>query len=317
MIMKKNRFLLFFAQILLLPTGLSAQNGWFDNNPHWVNYINSFWRGEGVEYIGVQGDTVVQGYPAKILRRFEDMSNSADQTLVRVARQNGDTIWCLNHPAPNLNHFYIHYNFSLGIGDSIAVPPYYGGGTPRIKYIITDTGTLTLGAQNLRFQEVDLFFNNAYICDARIIEKIGMVNTGCLYNGPNPRLWRWEHFFIDEPNEVFIDGQNWLFCQFQNNLMNFELDDNTCNGITAVYAQEVAEPEFTIAPNPFTEAVFLRSESSEVIQYLRVFNTAGQVVLEKEQPSLVVDAGRLIPGIYYFQIISKSGEQFFVRAVKQ
>jgi len=40
-------------------------------------------------------------------------------------------------------------------------------------------------------------------------------------------------------------------------------------------------------------------------------------VLEKEQPSLAIDAGRLIPGIYYFQIISKSGEQFFVRAIKQ
>ncbi len=315
--MKKIGLLLVFAQILLLPIGLSAQNGWFDNNPQWVNYLNSSWRGEGVEYISVQGDTVVQGYPAKILRRFEDMNNSADQTRVRIARQSGDTIWCLNHPTPNLNHFYIHYNFSLGIGDSIAVPTYYGGGSLRIKYIITDTGSLTIGTQNLRFQEVDLFFDNAYVCNARIIETIGMVNTGCQYNGPNPWLWRWEHFFIDEPNDVFIDGQNWFFCQFQNDLIEFELDDNTCEGLTNVIGPEITEPVFTIAPNPFQETVFLRSEPSVAIQYLRVFNAAGQIVLEKEQPSGAVDAGRLIPGIYHFQIISKSGEQFFVRAVRQ
>lgn len=315
--MKKINVLLCFVHILLLPIGLSAQNGWFDNNPRWVNYLNSAWRGEGVEYVSVQGDTVVQGYPAKILRRFEDMNSSADQTRVRVARQSGDTIWCLNHPTPNLNHFYIHYNFSLGIGDSIMVPPYYGGGLPRIKYKITQTGALTADGQNLRYQDVDLFFDNAYVCHARIIEKIGMVNTGCLYNGPNPWLWRWEHFFIDEPNEIFIDGQNWFFCQFQNDLMDFELDDNLCNGISGVIGQETAKPVFTIFPNPFSETVFLRPESSEAIQYLRVFNTAGQVVLEKEKPSLAIDAGRLIRGMYYFQIISKSGEQVFVRAVKQ
>ncbi|MDZ4682026.1 MAG: hypothetical protein SH848_09510 [Saprospiraceae bacterium] len=54
--------------ILLIGWGcvLSAQNGWFDNNPQWVNAVNSFWRGTGVEYLSVQGDTVIQGYPAKV-----------------------------------------------------------------------------------------------------------------------------------------------------------------------------------------------------------------------------------------------------------
>ncbi|MDZ4682027.1 MAG: T9SS type A sorting domain-containing protein [Saprospiraceae bacterium] len=144
-----------------------------------------------------------------------------------------------------------------------------------------------------------------------------MVNTGCLYNGPNPRLWRWEHFFIDEPNEFFIDGQNWFLCQFHNDLMDFGQNDNICDGISNVIGQEALKTTYSIVPNPFTKSFFVRSEHSEAIHYLRIFNMAGQVVLEKEQPSRIVDAGRLLPGLYYIEIISKSGEQHFVRAVRQ
>ncbi len=294
---------------------IHAQEGWFDNNPQWVNAIHSFLKGPGVEYISVQGDTVVDGYAAKVLRRFEDFDTGNDRTLIRVARQNGDTIWCLNHPAPGINYFHIQYNFSLGIGDSIALPPYYSG-IPRIKYFITATGTSVINGQSLRYQDVDLYYNDVYRCNARIMEKIGLVNTGCPYNGPDPRLWQWEHFFVDEPNEFFIDGQQWFFCKFQNDLMEFEQEDNLCSGLTQTVGPDLAQSYYRIVPNPFTDHFYLEAENTHDIRLLRIFNASGQLMLEVKNPHRWIATASLRPGVYFIELLSKIGNQHFLRAVK-
>jgi len=169
---------LLFSILFLSPLLLRSQS-WFENNPQWVNDITLGWSGPGYEYVTVQGDTVLGGKSAKILRRFRDMIWANDHSDIRVVRQNGDTIWCWNN---NKNQFFIHYNFSLGVGDTVFVPLYSGG----TKYLVDSTGTLNIGGQTLRFQRVKIPTSYDYfLCNTLIIEKIGMLRGQCVNTNTN------------------------------------------------------------------------------------------------------------------------------------
>ncbi len=302
----------FLVSLFLLPLMLRSQN-WFDNNPQWVNYITYGWKGPGAEYAGVQNDTFLGGQSAKIVSRFFDFFSSTDFTDFRVARQNGDTVWCWNHGA---NQFYIHYNFSLTVGDSVNVPSYWGG-NGKFMYVIDSIGTISVSNQTLRFQRVKISTGYDYVlCDGLIIEQIGMTNGQCVNTLGNFTIPKGGHFFLDEPNSGATDGPEWTFCRFQNDQFFYEASNSECAGL--VEASESSEsPAFSVSPNPFQDFFTITPPPGEKIASLRLFDIAGKTVLHISDPAETkIHAGDLPPGVYFLEIVSDRQKRGFIRLVQ-
>ncbi|HRI58275.1 MAG TPA: T9SS type A sorting domain-containing protein, partial [Saprospiraceae bacterium] len=281
---------------------------WFDNNPQWVNHITYGWKGPGAEYAGVQNDTFLGGQPAKILNRFFDFESSTDFTDVRVARQNGDTIWCWNHIA---NQFYIHYNFSLAVGDSVKVPIYWGG-TGKFRYVIDSIGTISINNQTLRFQRVSISADYDYLlCDGLIIEQIGMTNGQCVNTLGNYTIPKGGHFFLDEPNSGASDGPEWTFCRFKNDQFMYQFSGLPCNGLVAA-PETTAASSPAVVPNPFQDDFSVTLPPGEKIASLRLFDIAGKTVFQVSNPAETkIHAGDLPPGVYFLEIVTSDQKRYF------
>lgn len=306
---------LFFSVILfLMPLALHAQ-GWFENNPQWANHFMLGWGGPGFEYVSVQGDTVVGGQSAIVIKRFRDMQLVSDYTDLRIVRQSGDTIRCWNE---NDNQFYIHYNFSLGVGDSVVVPTVWGGSS-KFKYVIVNTGTVLVDGQSLRFQLVDIPTEISTLkCNALIIEKIGMVSGKCVYSNDNSTYLTGHHFFLDEPNAGVVDGPDWFFCRYQNDQIEYTISGDVCDALTDVDIPGVAGSPFSLAPNPFGDYFSVRVPEGETIASLRLFDVSGRMLKSISVPDgNTVDAADLPSGVYFLEITSARQERSFLRAVRQ
>ncbi len=300
-----KKFLLFF--ILLSGTAFSGNaQGWFQDHPHWTSYFSFGFSGTGYENVFVEGDTIVQGLPATILKRFRHTS-STDNTDIRVARQEGDTIWLWN---ANTNQFNLAYDFSLTVGDSVAVPLYWSSG--NFTYSIDGIGTLLVDGQSRRFQHIDFVPANAngQHCQALIIEEIGFVNGFCdtyPYGG---------HLFLDERNEGFVDGPEWVFCEYRNNHIVYSDPIALCAGLTS-QTEPMMGAAFSIQPNPFHETFSVISKKDQAASYLRVFDAGGRLVLQVSPPFSPISTNALVPGLYFLEITWNGGSRQFYKAVKE
>lgn len=273
------------------------------------------WGGPGIEYVSVQGDTVVGGQSAIAIKRFRDMQLVSDYTDFRFVRQNGDTIRCWNE---NDNQFYIHYNFSLGVGDSVEVPTVWGGSS-KFKYVITSTGTVLVDGQSLRFQLVDIPSGvNDLKCNALIIEKIGMVSGKCVYSNDNSTYQTGHHFFLDEPNSGIVDGPEWFFCLYHNDQIEYKITGDACDALTDVDAAGDAGSRFSLVPNPFSDYFSILIPEGETIAGLRLFDVSGRLLKSLSvSGNNTVSTADLPAGVYFLEITSTRQERSFLRAVKQ
>jgi len=75
--------------------------------------------------------------------------------------------------------------------------------------------------------------------------------------------------------------------------------------------------DWLIYPNPFSEAFYVRHET-EQIEQLRVYNEAGQLILEKEinDTEAHIDLSAP-PGTYYVSIITETGKQHHKKVIRQ
>lgn len=286
--------------LMVMLQSLHAQT-WFDNNPVWTNHIFFGFNGPGVEHMEIQYDTLLGGHSAKVLRRVFDFDFSNDFTDIRVARQSGDTIWCWNDPA---GQYYVHYNFSLGVGDTLSVPLAWGG-DGKSRYLIDSIGVVDIGGQILRFQRVKIPTNYDYFFGkALIIEKIGMTNGQYFNTQTNNTFPYTGHFFLDEPNSGATDGPEWTFCQFQNNQILYQGSSSSCAGLVA--APEAGNnPALRVMPNPFQDVFDIVLPPGQTITSLRLFNISGQNVLQITRPAETkIHAGDLPPGVYFLEIVT-------------
>ncbi|MEO6760496.1 MAG: T9SS type A sorting domain-containing protein [Saprospiraceae bacterium] len=307
--MKKLLLLLFLGSALL---PLNAQN-WFQNHPQWTNLFTAGWQGSGYEYVTVSGDTVLQGQSAIILQRSHIMDSSPDFVDFRVARQNGDTVWVWN---PGQSAFYMQYNFSLSAGDSVIGPLATGAG--QFRYYIDSVGTLDLNGHTFRFQKVHFYRNdNLYKCTASVIETIGCLEGGCL---PNPLIFHYPlgtHLLVDEPNEGAVDGPDWYFCSFQNDMVQYHLETGACNGLISQQEPAAGEERFQVQPNPFQDVFSIVTSTNQVAGQLRIFNTAGRLIVQSSFPVDPISTDSWPAGFYFLEITLPTGNRQFCRAVKE
>ena len=223
----------------------------------------------------------------------------------------GDTIWLWN---ANTNQFHIAYNFSLAVGDSVAVPLYWGGGD--FKYSIDSVGTLMIDGQPLRFQRISFSLPNLLNAQyhSLFIENIGFINGS--YPNPPTQNFYGGHFFMDERNEGFVDGHEWAFCQYHNDHLDFADPIDLCAELTS-QREPISTISFSIQPNPFHDAFSLMAKENQVVLYLRIFDAAGRLVGQVSPPFVSVSTSTLIPGLYFLEITLKNGNKQFCKAMKE
>lgn len=303
-----------FLVIFLAGAGntLYAQN-WFDQNPQWANHFSFGFAGDGYEYMSVESDTVLQGKTAKVLKRFHDMNFVPDFTDFRIARQNGDTIWCWNEQQ---NQFNLMYNFSLNTGDSVSVPMYWGGNA-SFKYVIQAIGVVFVDGQSLRTQSVVISTGvPALKCTALVIEKAGMTNGQCLNTDNNIAYPMGNHFFVDEPNSGAVDGPEWFFCRYQNDEIEYKTSGAVCDALTGLDNLS-QRPEFSVAPNPFGDQLSVIIPPGESISRLRLFDCSGRLMQSVSQPANgTISTASLPAGTYIIEIVSGREERSFLKAVR-
>lgn len=310
----KYKNLLVLIAIVVSGTALQSQS-WFENNPQWVNNYFAGFAGYGFEYVSISGDTVVQGKPAKVFKRFRDMNIIPDNTDFRIVRQNGDTIWCWNNTQ---NQFFVNYNFSLGVGDSVVVPHYWDNNL-SLTYVIENTGSVFIADQSLRFQSVNVMSGfNTLKCAALIVEKIGMLNGECINPDDNSKYIDGHHFFLDEGNMAIIDGPAWHLCRFQNDKGKYVASGSNCDALTGTDDPGDDNAVFRLAPNPFGDQLSVVSPNGEAISRVRLFDCSGKLLKSVSTPENgVVATGELPAGLYFIEVISGQQQRSFLKAVKQ
>ncbi|MBK8193024.1 MAG: T9SS type A sorting domain-containing protein [Lewinellaceae bacterium] len=309
----KNIYLLFVCLFFFQSGSLFAQN-WFENNPEWVNYFTFGFAGSGYEYVSMEGDTVLGGHPAIVMKRFRDMNSVPDNTDLRIVRQSGDTIFCWNDLTSQYN---LTYNFDLEVGDSVAIPEYWSGNSV-FSYVVESNGVMSINGQSLRVQTVrtsSLF--GVGKCSALIVEKIGMINGQCVDLANNITYPEGHHFFLDEVNSGAADGPEWFLCRYENDLFEYKSTGSNCDALTG--AEEAATEEIaSFLPNPFSDQVSFSVPTEKAIASVRFLDATGRPALVLTAPvSGTVSTSRLPAGAYFIEIISTDHKRSFLRAVKQ
>ncbi len=294
-----------------LPPVLSSQS-WLDNNPQWVTYRITGPGGPGIEYLSVQGDTFLAGQSAKILRGFIDRVSGNDFSRYRVARQNGDTVWCWN---PYEKQFFIQYNLSLQAGQSVSVPNIYSNSF--INYIIDSVGTVDISGQTLRFQQIHFSALGSFVCYSTILEKIGLDNGYCVDLTTGDTTFSGYHFFVDEPNWGFLDGPDWTFCQFHNDLFAYKTGASPCEGLVAAEEARLRSAA-VVSPNPFYDYFNVEVPAGKKIAAFRLFSMMGELAIQITEPvEPRIFAGSLPPGIYLLEVEWHDRCKSYHRVVKR
>ncbi|MEO6037109.1 MAG: T9SS type A sorting domain-containing protein, partial [Saprospiraceae bacterium] len=202
------------------------------------------------------------------------------------------------------------------VGDSVIGPLAWGAG--QFRYYIDSVGTLVAGGQTLRFQQVHFYTTvNHDQCNALAIETIGFIHGGC---NSNPLVFHFPmgtHLLVDEPNEGAVDGPDWQFCHYQNDHLQYQYTSSLCDGLISQQEPTADLTSFRVQPNPFHDGFSVESGKDQTSGYLRVFDTAGRLVLQASSPFELVPTKAWPQGLYFLEITAKNGSRQFCKAWKE
>ena len=300
--------------LFLLSAQITHAQSWFDENPQWINDFSFGFAGSGYEYVSPEGDTVLLGKPAIKIRRLREMNSGMLNSEIRVVWQSGDTIRAWHEQK---NDFFTLYNFSLAAGDTVDVR-YHFSNAGSSKYVVQDTGTMLIDGRPFRFQDVQWITGvSTYHCNARIIEKIGMVNGTCVNTQQMQSYPDGHHFFIDDPNQAAVDGPAWFLCRYRNDSIGYKESSIACDALTAVKTPVAAGPAYRLVPNPFAGDVFIETRNAATVDAWRVYDAAGHLLMTSGGGAAnMIRAAELPPGFYLVEVSGSAGRAF-LRAVRQ
>ena len=138
--------------------------------------------------------------------------------------------------------------------------------------------------------------------------------------------------FFDPSGEKILlcsskDGESTYF--FYNDFVDAAVGDDrdciaylfdrepACNFTWADVDDSSVSDDWLVYPNPFDETFYIRHET-ERIEQLRVYNEAGQLLLEKEVNDFTARIDfSAPPGTYYVSILTASGKQLHQKIIRQ
>ncbi len=265
----------------------STAQTWFSEDHLWQYEFFHGWTPnlDGLYTLQVTGDTVIQGVDCKVVSHSPKTDNYPED---RYAYEEGEAAYLYG---PYDDEFHKIYDFSLGVGDSVAV--WISG-----KYFIDSVGTVQVDWEDKRFQIVHLGSSSVQYF---IIEGIGFVGSPG-FTVPNLCSYI---FPSDDFCSLPVDGRNIHFRCFTDGEVflspYFECSLPTAN-------EELIQEKPTLFPNPVSGLLQIDSPSENPITEMQVFSLQGESldipIFQTNQ--LVVS--HLAQGIYFLKIKFRNGE---------
>lgn len=180
-----------------------------------------------------------------------------------------------------------------------------GGGLELSGYIASGIGTVVADLS------IILFENTLDIVQHTTTDENGYFTFKDLPTGNYSILVDLVNSEIDNSDPPLIDLTN-------NASYIFTLYDTHLNldGLTNTFTPFVNE-QFQLFPNPAKEELFVKTDLAFTNMAIQVFNTNGQLVLEKKQNLTdAIDIANIVSGVYFVKLIV-DGEQFVQKLIIQ
>ena len=293
-----KRIVLFFISLICLFT-VKAQNKvtseriWPQSGAKW-SYCVFGWGGEPVakQTWGVKGDSLINGVRYEIIGMLDGNRDLAKPIL--LTRCHNDTVFRYVNDKE-----YPYFKFDLDIGDVFTTFRSAGlsyntwndsACSSKLPLLVYEKGTLNINGVELnRYLLVDTLFFHLYGIDNppvyELVERIGVTNaypfinteeeTGCSLTTDFPTV------------EVF---------EYEDDTYSF--DFSVCEVSTV--SENTPGGEMEVFPNPFQDQFTIHCDD-ETVQWVRVYDALGQLVLEKEWTENVtqINLSGYAPGVYH------------------
>jgi hypothetical protein len=276
----------FIMRAILLPLALlpllAAAQSWCPPGATWTYTYSNGWNIQGVATFSHAADTTIDGSSAQRI----DWQINATQNGVPLPSVQPSFYTKVDGPIVSIQwegQFDTLYHFGVVPGDSWHPADWVE--VPEYRWLVTDTGTVTLDGLDLRFLVVE----NNWTTDT-IVERLGALRSFML---------PWEAMIIDAPSGP-------LRC-YSDNEVGFHASWWNYGCTSLVSVDEVSAHDFDLFPNPGTTHFSLDLPPGP--HTITLFDATGRMVLQHrtayERP--VIDTITLPTGLYLVRIVDRSG----------
>lgn len=282
-----KKITLFVSALCLCVGGFAQNTNWFQSSDQWYFHIQSGWVGSGIEHLWVSPvDTTIGNKTYRVIERKAefDPSNAVIESR-RLVRQDGKKIYTV---FPWTGTEMLLYDFGMSVGDTVWLPVDPGPGT--FGYVVSSIETIQINGHNLLKQEITWLKGNTTLASAKgtFIESIGNVEGLHLVGG------EWclseNYLFLDEPGSIISDGEERIFCSFQNDQIQFEgIGETFCAALAT--DSPIAESAI-IYPNPGTGTIRVGIKNGPREMQVDLFDPMGRLI----QTQVISNYGELSTG---------------------
>lgn len=277
--------------LLLLPGIITAQ----DFAPlgsiwHYANIEDFFDTRIGYVTLESIGDTVIQGFEARVLEETEyRTSGDTIHKRFEFLRISGDTVWRYADD----DEFYLLYNFSASVGDTWTTKAYHllNGEDVEVEIRVDSITTTMINGQNLKTMYYDTGESDLSYLGARVTEVIG----GESFMFPFNYAW--------QDGDIRIG----LRCYNDANFGHFMRDGVTqCNELITDLEDVNADDQIRVYPNPSSGQITIElKDNSAVAEFLHVYSSEGKLVeriaLDRNESTYHLSLSN--SGLYFLQVI--------------
>jgi len=287
----------FFTLFLLSQCALLSQT--WGPNTRWIYYQDEFMPAPGDRYLVIrhEKDTLIQGLDCdqfmELAYQISASGTQMDSAMLRqfILHWQDEKVWFYE---PEDSNFYVIYDFSLGVGDTLYAYGSISGVHSLVPLIIMDISTTQIGSKTLKVQHVLQSEPASFNMDGALIEEIG--STQHLLPRPG---------FVDPPP----GGDLWCYV---NNDFQYPVT-GACQLIlstnTAIDRQIVQ-----IMPNPAHDIVRVRTDTGILPENIEIFSTAGRILATN--PGDIIDVSNIPSGIYLLKISWNKYEATFSKLLR-
>ncbi len=296
--------------IFICTAGVVPAQSWFTEHPVWTNDYYSSFTGPSIEVAQITGDTLVGGFTAQKMRRQRTNVNSGNTySNVRIVRQTGDTIWVWGSD----NQFHRQYDFSLTVGGIIAVT--VDPMLPLVYYHVDSIGTMAVNGHDLRFQRLYRTYPTV-LYKTIVLEGIGAVSGICYPTNNEPSYLTYEHFFLDEPDRLALDGPRRTLCKYSNDQLTYQSPYANCAAITPTH--EISNQVTFVTPNPFQDVLHVQVTNGQPVEQVRLYDLYGKMVVQQTECSdIPLNTSQLAAGMYFLELYFSDGQRSMTKVVKE
>ena len=262
--------------------------------------IHRYMNNVNTQSLYTSNDTVIEGYTCQ---KIYDDNNIYKGAL----RNEEDRTFFYNQGSCDA---VILYDYSLTVGDTVPnviVSGEFMEGSNLERRLIVDSIAMDEIDGDLRKH---IYFKPISDCIFQVINEEWIQGIGSVHGLLFPLTIR---TLAEEVNEC-LD----LTCFFMSeNLIWYNNQYTECSGTYANGPTNVKETDcqYKIYPNPVKDIIHI--ESSALYNSLYIYNSLGNLIIEKQANTSDIDISNFPNGIYFVQIINQNGAIELIKIIKE